>query len=91
MSKFSIFVKNKNVLMHTSIKGFYENGKLTLLEPAPNTGRVEVLVTFIDSEKPSFPKKRVPGGLLELDHLKNKKMSIPDDFNEPLADLKEYM
>ena len=31
--------------MYTAIKGIYENGKLTLLEPAPDVEKAEVLVT----------------------------------------------
>ena len=76
--------------MYTA-KGIYENGVLTLLEPAPNLEKSEVLVTFMTVEKPKIFQKRVPGGLLRLAHLKGKTMSIPDDFNEPLDDLKDYM
>ena len=68
--------------MYTAIKGIYENGVLTLLEPAPNNEKSEVLVTFMTVEKPKIVKQRVPGGLLRLSHLKDKKMSIPDDFND---------
>ena len=72
--------------MYTAIKGIYENGKLTLLEPAPDVERAEVLVTFLEEEKPSTPKKRrVLGGLKKIGG------SIPEDFNEPLDDLKDYM
>lgn len=77
--------------MYTSIKGIYENGELTLSEPAPNLKKVEVLVTFLNVEDKPSPKRRVPGGLLRLSHLKDCQMSIPDDFNEPIEDLKEYM
>ena len=34
---------------------------------------------------------RQPGSLLRLGQSQNKTYSIPDDFNEPLDDLKEYM
>ena len=68
--------------MYTAIKGIYENGILTLHEPAPNEGKAEVLVTFMTDKQPKVVKKRVPGGLLRLAHLKGKTMSIPDDFNE---------
>ncbi len=78
--------------MYTSIKGIYENGVLTFSEPAPNIEKSEVLVTFLDEEKPKKAlQKRVPGGLLRLAHLEGKTMCIPDDFNEPLDDLKDYM
>ena len=62
--------------MYTAVKGIYENGVLTLLEPAPNQEKSEVIVTFITSEKPKVIKKRVPGGLKHLGG------SIPDDFND---------
>lgn len=34
---------------------------------------------------------RQPGSLMRLGKSQNKTFSIPDDFNEPLNDLKEYM
>lgn len=69
--------------MYTAIKGIYENGKLTLLEPAPDVEKADVLVTFLKETKTSIPKKRrILGGL---------RGKIPDDFNEPLDDLKDYM
>ena len=72
--------------MYTAIKGIYENGTLTLLEPAPDVDKAEVVITFlaeINSKNPN--RKRVLGGLKHLGG------SIPDDFNDPLDDLKEYM
>lgn len=78
--------------MYTAIKGIYENGVLTLLEPAPNLEKSEVLVTFLNVEKPkSVTHKRVPGSLVRLGSLEGKNYSIPDDFNEPIDDLKDYM
>ena len=77
--------------MYTAIKGIYENGVLTLLEPAPNNEKSEVLVTFMTVENPKTVKQRVPGGLKRLGELKGKIYSIPDDFNDPLDDLKDYM
>jgi Protein of unknown function DUF104 len=76
--------------MYTAIKGIYENGVLTLLEPVPNLEKSEVLVTFLNDVKP-ISQKRVPGGLLRLAHLEGKIMSIPDNFNEPLDDLFDDM
>lgn len=77
--------------MYPVVKGIYENGVLTLLEPAPNEERVEVLVTFMADKEPKVAKKRVPGGLKRLGELEGKIYSIPDDFNDPLDDLKDYM
>lgn len=76
--------------MYTAIKGIYENGVLTLLEPAPNLEKSDVLVTFLMETKPIL-QKRVPGSLKKLGELEGKHYSIPDDFNEPLDDLKDYM
>ena len=70
--------------MERAIRGIYENGVLTLLEPAPNLEKTEVLVTFMTIKQPKVAKQREPGGLLRLAHLKGKTMSIPDDFNEPI-------
>ncbi|RDB05007.1 DUF2281 domain-containing protein [Runella aurantiaca] len=77
--------------MYTAIKGIYENGVLTFLEPVPNLEKSEVLVMFLNEEKPTKTKKRIPGSLKRLGELQGKRYSIPDDFNEPLDDLKEYM
>ena len=67
--------------MYTVLKGIYENGKLTLLEPAPNVEKAEVLVTFLEEIKNVVPKKRrVLGGLKGLGR------QILDDSNEPLDD-----
>ena len=73
--------------MYSVVRGIYENGVLTLLEPAPNEGRAEVLVTFMADKEPKVTKKRIPGGLLRLAHLEGKTMSIPDDFNESVDHL----
>lgn len=73
--------------MYTSIKGIYENGTLTLLEPAPKLDKSEVLITFLSEELyvHQRKKRRVLGGLRHIGG------SIPDNFNAPLDDLKEYM
>ena len=72
--------------MLTSIKGIYENGRLTLLEPAPNVEKAEVLVTFLEEAGNNYSAKRgVKLGSLE------GKYSLPDDFNDPIDDLNEYM
>jgi hypothetical protein len=51
---------------------------------------MKVLVTFLDEAETSS-SKRQPGSLLRLGALKGKDYNIPDDFNDPLDDLKEYM
>ena len=71
--------------MLTTIQGYYEKGRITLKEDAPVTEKTDVMVTFL-TEKGNTDnnKKRIPGGL-------KGKVSIPDDFNDHLDDLKDYM
>lgn len=69
--------------MLTAIKGVYEGGQIIFHETPPVTERTEVIVTFLTEEKEE-PKKRVLG-LLE------GKIVVPDDFDEPLDELKDYM
>ena len=72
--------------MLTTIKGVYDNGKITLVEEPPIKGKkADVIVTFLpDQQSTSSKQKRVLGGL-------EGKISVPDDFNESLEDLKDYM
>ena len=71
--------------MLTTIQGYYEKGRIILKEEAPVTEKTDVMVTFL-TEKGNNDKnrKRIPGGL-------KSKVSLPDDFNDPIDDLKEYM
>jgi len=51
---------------------------------------MKVLVTFL--EEVEIPmRERQPGSLLRLGSLQGKNYHIPDDFNDPLDDLKEHM
>ncbi len=70
--------------MLTTIKGYYDKGKIVLMEEPPVKSKTNVIVTFLTDEKALSLKKRIPGAL-------KGKVSIPDDFNAPLDDLKEYM
>ncbi len=71
--------------MLTAIKGYYEKGQVILREVPPVNKKTEVIVTFLSSDDApmSHPKRIL--GLLE------GKITISDDFNEPLNDLKDYM
>ncbi|SHN35632.1 DUF2281 domain-containing protein [Mucilaginibacter sp. OK098] len=69
--------------MLTAIKGYYEKGKIIMKEEAPVKSKTDVIITFL-TEDTKTPGKRIPGGL-------KGKVSIPDNFNEPLDDLKDYM
>ena len=77
--------------MYTAIKGIYENGVLTLLEPVNGIKKANVVVTFLDEEKVDAKEPRKPGGLLRLKKYENKHFDIPADFNDPLDDLAGYM
>ena len=77
--------------MYTTVNGIYENGVLILSETPPTTKKTKVMVTFLEEVETTLQKKRVPGGLLRLGHLEGKSFSIPEDFNSPLDDLKDYM
>ena len=75
--------------MYTAINGIYENGNVILEEAAPTTQKTKVVVMFMKSPKKDTTPKSLKGGIV-LGGLKGK-ISIPDDFNEPLDDLNEYM
>ena len=81
----------KQQIMYSAVKGIYENGTLRLLEPAPDVNKSEVLVMFLTEFKAGLKAVRQPGGLLRLSKLKGETLAIPDDFNDPIDDLKDYM
>ena len=70
--------------MLTTVKGYYDDGKIILQEEVAMQSKTEVIVTFLGSVDEFSNKLRMPGGL-------EGKVTIPDDFNEPLEDLKDYM
>lgn len=70
--------------MLTAVKGYYEGGQVFFKETPPVTERTEVIVTFLTEENKTESRKRVLG-LLE------GKAKLPDDFDEPLDELKDYM
>lgn len=69
--------------MLTVIKGYYEEGKIVMEENAPVTSKTDVIITFL-TDTNNKQGKRIPGGL-------KGRVSLPDDFNEPLDDLKDFM
>lgn len=72
--------------MLTTIKGVYDHGKITLIEPAPVKTKANVMVTFLPPEENAPQgKHKIILGMLE------GKIILPDDFNEPLDDFKDYM
>jgi len=79
-----------------AVKAIYDGVNFKPKQPISVKGQYEVVITFVepihkDMEKnPRFlrepdPKKSTVLGLWEGE------VKIPDDFNEPLDDLKEYM
>ncbi|TAE22694.1 MAG: DUF2281 domain-containing protein [Cytophagales bacterium] len=71
--------------MLTTIEATYENGQIVWDEQPPVQDKTKILVTFMTIDKPSVSTNVVRFGSLK------GKISIPDDFNEPLDDLKDYM
>jgi hypothetical protein len=47
-----------------SIRGVYENGKIRLLEHVPKSGRLEVIITFLEGRRKASIKKDKLAGLL---------------------------
>ncbi len=71
--------------MLTTIKGYYDHGQIILEEKPPVDAKTEVMVTFLTKNTSSkTPVKRKLGGL-------EGKVKLPDDFNEPLDELKGYL
>lgn len=74
--------------MYTAIKAIYENGQIIFQEQPPTTEKTNVIVMFIKDE-PEKAKHQHKG--VRIGSLAEKGYNIPDDFNAPLNDLKEYM
>ena len=71
--------------MLLTIEGTYENGEVRLKElPKGLKEKADVLITFLPKTQTKNSGKRTLG-------VWKGKYSIPEDFNEPLDDLKEYM
>jgi hypothetical protein len=76
--------------MYTAIKGTLINGQVIFEEPPPITQNMSVVVILME-EKPKPAPARQPGSLLKLGASQGKTYKLPDDFNDPLEDLQEYM
>ena len=70
--------------MLTTIKGVFDHGTVVLSEPPPVQDRTEVFVTFLNGHGGGDRQRGKPGALKGL-------VTIPEDFNEPLDDLRDYM
>ncbi|WP_435356845.1 hypothetical protein [Emticicia sp. SJ17W-69] len=74
--------------MYTAINGIYENGQFVLAETPPTSKKTKVVIMFME-EVETLPKNKKKG--VKLGSLAGKGYNIPDNFNEPLDDLKDYM
>jgi hypothetical protein len=74
--------------MSVTIKAIFENGQVKLQEPAPTEENVPVIVTFPDEnkvvEEKHFQKNEIKFGSLA------GKISVPENFDDELEELKEY-
>jgi len=68
----------------TTVRGYYDHGKIVLSEDVSVAEKTEVIVTFLNEVSEKRKSLRIPGGL-------KGKVTLPDNFNEPLDDLKDYM
>lgn len=69
--------------MLTTVKGTFKNGQITLEKKPDIEEEVQVIITFL--EKREIQKsKRIIGSMKGL-------FKVPEDFDEPLDDLKDYM
>jgi hypothetical protein len=73
--------------MYAAVKAIYENGQVILQETPPTMEKTNVIVMFIKDEP--VKNKKTTG--VKIGSLAGKGYNIPDDFNEPLNDLSEYM
>lgn len=69
--------------MLTTVRGHYTNGKIVLDESVSVAEQTQALITFLEKEEGN-KQLRMPGGL-------KGKVSLPDNFNDPIEDLKDYM
>jgi hypothetical protein len=79
-----------------AVKAIYDGENIRLINPVNVKDECEVIITFLEPDGKGLnhnprilfmPDKNKPVKLGALEGL----IKIPDDFNEPLDDLKEYM
>jgi hypothetical protein len=83
-----LFDRTEVKTMYTAINGIYENGQVILQEAPPTLQKSKVVVMFITEEDKATP---LTSKGVKLGSLTGKGYSIPNDFNLPLEDLKDYM
>ena len=86
--------KERNIMQ--TIKAIYDGENFLAKQPIPIIGKYEVMITFIEPIKEA--EEVSLGNLLDPDPTKipvlgrlNGLIEIPDDFDEPLDCLREYM
>lgn len=77
--------------MYTAIKGIFENGQFTLQETPPTKNKTKVLIMFLEEIDSTISEEPIKKKGVKLGSLADKGYNIPDDFNAPLDDLKDYM
>jgi hypothetical protein len=75
--------------MYTAVNGIYEDGQLMLTERPPTTRKTKVVVLFLNEQISTDLTETIPKGV-RLGNLEGK-YSIPDNFNDPLEDLADYL
>lgn len=71
--------------MLTTIKGYYDNGHIVMMEEPPVNDKTDIIITFLSEEKIKDEQKKIKLGLLK------GKIFVSEHFDEPLDDLKDYM
>ena len=72
--------------MLTSVLANFENGEIIWVEKPPKVKNTKVVVTFLEEEV--FEKEQnLARGFGQF----KGKAAIPDNFNDPIEDLKDYM
>ena len=69
--------------MTTTIEGIYENGQITLNELPKDIKKAQVKVIFEEEIKENTGKRKM--GIFK------GTITMSDDFDEPLDELKDYM
>ena len=75
--------------MHT-IKAIYDGVSFKPIQPIPVKGDYDVFITFVEPTKNNIYEQKKTARSKFIGSWKDK-ISISDDFNEPIDDMKEYM
>jgi hypothetical protein len=70
--------------MLTTVKGYYDNGKVVLSENPHVQNKTDVIVTFLNERGDVYKEGERKLGIL------SGKISIPDNFNDECDDFNEH-